>query len=88
MNKENDSKVSFRFLDAQLLVKRDKANPAILDGHITALSAGALAKYNLSRVEIKTYTFASGSRTLSIENTVLGTLPKRLLFTMVRNTDF
>jgi hypothetical protein len=61
MNKENDSKVTFRFMDAQLLVKRVKANSAILDAHNTALSAVALAKYNLTRVEIKTFTFASVS---------------------------
>jgi hypothetical protein len=40
MNKENDLKVRFRFLDAHLLVKRVKANTAILDAHNTALSAG------------------------------------------------
>jgi hypothetical protein len=32
--------------------------------------------------------FAKGSQSLSIDNAVLGVLPKRLLFTMVRNTDF
>jgi hypothetical protein len=76
MNKKNDSKVTFRFLDAQLLVKRVKVNPVFLDAHNTPLSAGALAKYHLSRVEVKTFTFASGSRTLSIDNAVLGSVPK------------
>jgi hypothetical protein len=88
MNKDRDSKGIFKFLDAQPLVKRVKGNPAILAAHNTALHAGALPKYHLSRVEIKTFTYASGSQSLSIDNAVLGTLPNRLLFTMIRNTDF
>jgi hypothetical protein len=88
MNKDSDSKVTFKFLDAQLLVKRVKANPAILAAHSTALHAGALAKYHFTRVEVRTFTYAIGSQSLSIDNAVLGTLPKRLLFTMIRNTYF
>jgi hypothetical protein len=56
MNKDADLKVTFKFLDAQLLGKRVKANPAILAAHNTVLHAGALPKYNLSRVEIKNFT--------------------------------
>jgi hypothetical protein len=72
MAKDEDSKVSFKFLDPQLLVKRVKANPAYLVAHTEVLQGGAIAKYNLSRVEIKTFTFASGSQSLSIDNAVLG----------------
>jgi len=49
---------------------------------------GALARYNLTRVELKSFTFSSGAQSLSIENAVLGTIPKRLLFIMVKNTEF
>jgi hypothetical protein len=35
------------------------------------------------RVALKTFTFEAGSKFLSIDNPVLGTLPKRLLFTML-----
>ncbi len=35
-----DSKVIFKFLDAQLLVKRVRPNPAYLAAHNTALQAG------------------------------------------------
>jgi hypothetical protein len=87
MDKNEDSKVSFKFLNAQPLVKRVKPNPAFFVGYTKALQAGAIAKYNLSSVEIKTFTFASGSQSLSIDNAVLGTLPKRLLFTLVKNRD-
>jgi hypothetical protein len=88
MNKDADSKVVFKFMDAQLLVKRVKPNPACLVAYTKALQAGPIAKYNLSGVEVKTFTYISGSQSLSIDNAVLGLLPKRLLFTLIKNKDF
>jgi len=57
-------------------------------GHNTTLAQGALARFKLTRVELKTYTFSGGSQSLSIDNAVLGPLPKRFLFTTVKNSDF
>jgi hypothetical protein len=71
MNKDADSKIVFKFLDAQLLVKRVKPNPAYLVAHTKALQPGAIAKYLLSRVEVKIFTYASGSHSLSIDNAYL-----------------
>jgi hypothetical protein len=88
MNKDKDSKVIFIYLDAHLHVKRIRPNPAILAAHNETLSKGLLARYNFTRVELKTFTFASGTQSLSIDNAVLGTIPKRLIFTMIKNTDF
>jgi len=84
------SKTVFKFLDAQLLVRsvRPNPNPGILLAHNLTLNKGSLARYNLTRVELKTFTFSAGSNTFSIDNAVLGSIPKRLLFTMVKNTDF
>jgi len=48
----------------------------------------ALAHYNLTRGELKSFTFSSGAQSLSVDNAVLGTILKRLLFTMVKNTGF
>jgi len=42
----------------------------------------------MTRVELKTFTFSAGSKFLCIDNTVLGPVPKCLLFTMVKNADF
>jgi len=42
----------------------------------------------MTRVEIKTFTFSAGSKSLSIDKAVLGHVPKRLLFTMVKNVNF
>jgi len=71
MNKA-DSATVFKFLDAQLLVNRVRPSPSLLLAHNTTFAQGALARYNLTRVELKTYTFSSGSQSLSIDNAVLG----------------
>jgi len=85
---EADSKTAFKFLDAQLLVKRVKPDPVTLLAHTATLNTGALARYNMTRVELKTLTFSAGSKYLSIVNAVLCPVPKRLLFTMDRNAEF
>jgi len=38
----------------------------------------------MTSVELKTFIFSGGSQSLYIDNAVLGLLPKRLLFTMVK----
>jgi len=49
---------------------------------------GALARYNMTRDKLKTFTYSAGSKSLSIDNAVLGPVPKGLLFTGVKNADF
>ena len=49
---------------------------------------GGVEWYNLTRFELKTFTFTAGSKSRSIEKAVLGPIPNRLLFTMLRNADF
>jgi len=87
MSKQADSKTTFKFLDAQLLVKRVKPDPVTLLDHTATLNTGGLARYNMTSVELKTFTFSNGLKSLSIDNAVLGPVPKRLLFTMVKNAD-
>ena len=72
----------------QLLVKRVKPDPLTTFAHIATLNTGALARYNVNRVELKTFTFSAGSKSLSIDNAVLDPVPKHLLFTMVKNANF
>ena len=88
MSMEAASKTTFKFMDAQLLVKRVKPDRVTPLAHIATLNTGALAGYNMTRVELKTFTFSAGSKSLSIDNAILGRVPKRLLFTMVKNADF
>jgi len=82
-----DSKNTFKFLDPQLLVRRIKANPKIPITH-EALLKTELVLYNMTGVEIKTFTFCARPQSLSIDQAVIGRIPKRLLFTMIANTDF
>jgi len=84
MNKSFDSRTVFKFFDDQLMVRRVKPNPAIILAHPTKLKKrGSLARYNLIRVELKTLKFSAGSKSLSIENAVVGPIPKHFLFNMV-----
>ena len=88
MNATADSKTTSKFLDAKLFVKRIRPHLHLLSAHNDTLTDGAIARYNLTRVELKSFTFAPGSNSLSINNLVLGPIPKRILFTMVKYTDF
>ena len=83
MSKAEVSKVVFKFLDAELLAKRVRQNRAYLIAHNTPLQAGANAQYNLNWVELKTFTLARGSQSLSIDNAILGSIPKRLLLAII-----
>jgi hypothetical protein len=42
----------------------------------------------MTRAELKSFTFSSGSESLSIDTALLGQIPKRLLSTMVKNKGF
>ena len=88
MNKDADSKTIFKFLDDWLLVNRVKPDPTIPLVHNATLVKGPLTQYILTTVELKTFTFSSEALSPSIENAVLGHVPKHLLFTMVKNIDF
>jgi len=87
MSKEAVSKSTLKFLDAKLLVKRVKPEVTLL-AHTAKVDTGALARYNMTRVELKTFTFSAGSKCLSIDNAVLGLVTKRLLFTIVKNAVY
>jgi len=88
MSKEADSKNTFKFLDAQVLVKRIKPDPVMLLAHTCTLNTGAVARYNMTSVELKAFIFSAGSKSLSIDNAVLDLVPKRTFFTTVKNAQF
>ena len=88
MNTKADSTTQFKFLEAYLVINRIRTYPAYLIAHNTTLAKGGLARYNPKRVELKSFAYSSGTKSLSIDNAVIGQLPKRLLFTMVKNADF
>jgi hypothetical protein len=88
LSNKADSKATFKFQEVPLYAKGVRPAPSILASHTETPLKGYPARYNFTRVELKTFTFAKVSQPLSIDNAVLGVLPKRLLFTMLRNTDF
>ena len=88
MNKTADTKTTFKFLDAYLMVRRVQPNPVILEAKETAMESGALSRDNMKRIDLKTFTFSAWSKSRSIDNAVLGPLPKRLLITMIKDSDF
>ena len=73
MNKDAETKTVFKFLDARLLINRVRPSPSLLLTHNIAVGKGALARCNLTSVELKSFTFSSGAQSLSIDN---GTIPK------------
>ena len=56
--------------------------------HNSTVAKDALARCNLTRLELKTSTSSDGEQSLSIDNAVLGPIPKRILFTMAKSADF
>jgi hypothetical protein len=88
MNTKADATTKFQFLEAYLIIIRVCPILKYLRAHNTVLSKGLLKKYNLTKFELKLFMFSSGSKYLYIDNAVLRQLPKRLLFTMLKNKDF
>jgi hypothetical protein len=88
LNADAASTIQFKFLDAKLFVKRIRAHPSILLAHNETLNKGILARYNLTRVKLKSFTFSKDVQSLSIDIAFLGIVPKRLVFTMLKNTDY
>lgn len=84
---ESNSLSKIRILDASLLVRRAKISPGVLLAHARMLSK-TTAKYPLTRVEVKTFTIHSGLVGETIDNVILGQLPKRVIVGFVDNKAF
>ena len=69
-------------------MKHVQPNPTILEAQERALEKWALARYNMTRFDLKSFTFSAGYKSRSIDNAVLRPISKRLLFTMNKKTDF
>lgn len=76
-----------RILDATLLVRRIRLSPGIALAHVRQL-ARETAKYPLTRVEVKAVTLHSNIQGESLDNIILGQLPKRLVIGFVDNKSF
>jgi len=87
MSKEADSD-HFHIFGRPIAGEARETGPLHAVGTYCHPEYGPLARYNVTRVEFQTISFSAGSKSLYIDNAVLGPVPKRLLFTMVMNADF
>lgn len=78
----------FKLHEAQLVVPHKTINPNILLEHHETLIKGSLAKYGFKRNEIKTYTIASGQRTINLDNVFTGVLPTNIVIGLVDNSAY
>ena len=85
MDASEDGKLKIK--EATLIVRRVKINPGILMAHTNALTK-TTAKYPVTRVEVKTFTLHAGIHGDTIDNAILGQLPKRIIISFVDNKTF
>ena len=85
MAAEHEYKV--HITDANLWVRRCKVSPSVLLAHSKTLESGT-AKYPLTRVELKTFTLPSGIQSKTLDNVILGQLPKRVIVGLVSNSAY
>jgi hypothetical protein len=87
MSSKTDGGAVLKFLDVALHVRQVKPSPTIQLEHAKLLEK-VNARNDMTSVALKTFTLGAGSKSVSIENDVLGTLPNGMFFTMFRIADF
>ena len=86
INYEPDD-IKLHILEASLRNRKAKINPGILLAHAKALSRRA-AKYELTTVEVKTFTLHTGVFGETLDNIILGQIPKRIIIGLVSNKAY
>ncbi|XP_025154189.1 uncharacterized protein F54H12.2-like [Harpegnathos saltator] len=84
---EGNTMSRIRILDATLLIRRARINQSILLTH-TKMLTRTIAKYPLTRVEVKSFTIHSGVVGETPDNVILGQIPKRIIIGFVDNKAF
>src|SRR6266481_476927 len=72
---------------AILHVTHIKVSPPLILAH-NAMLQKTTAKYPIMPVDMKTFSFPSGLSHISIDNLILGQIPKRLVIGMVKSVNF
>lgn len=78
---------SLHIVETSLLARRVKISPGILLAHARTLAQGS-AKYPVTRVEVKSFTIHAGVQAETLDNVILGQLPKRVILGCVSNKAF
>lgn len=84
---DSTGRFAVKILDAALLVRRVRVNPSIKIAHASTL-AEQTAKYPLTRVQIKSLVIPSGVQAHSLDNIILGQLPKRVILGFITNKAY
>ncbi|XP_031777344.1 uncharacterized protein F54H12.2-like [Nasonia vitripennis] len=87
MDLSDKGKFSVHIKEATLIVRRAKISPGILLAHANAL-AKTTAKYPLTRADVNSFTLHSGILGDTLDNVILGQLPKRIILGFVKNKAF
>ena len=87
MDSTEDGQFDIKIKEAMLIIRRVKINSGILIAHANTL-AKTTAKYPITRVEVKTFMLHDGIHGDSIDNAILGQLPKRVIISSVDNRAF
>ena len=82
MDSINDGRFRINIKEATRIVRRVKIKPGILIAHANTL-AKATAKYPITRVKVKTFMLHTGILPDTIDNAILGQLPKRIIIGFV-----
>lgn len=87
MDSSTNGVFKLQIKEATLIVRRVKISPSILLAHANGL-AKTTAKYPITRVEVKSFTLHSGILGDTLDNVILGQLPKRIILGFVDNKAF
>ena len=83
MDSSENGKFSVNIKEATFIMRRAKISPGVLLAHANAL-AKSTAKYPITRVEVKAFTMHSGVMGETLDNVILGQLPKRIIVVFVK----
>ncbi|XP_032457268.1 uncharacterized protein F54H12.2-like isoform X1 [Nasonia vitripennis] len=87
MDFTDDDKFTIRIKEASLIVRQVKISPGVILAHANALTK-ATAKYPINRVEVKAFTMHRGILGDTLDNVILGQIPKRIIIGFVGNKAF
>ncbi|XP_046615347.1 uncharacterized protein F54H12.2-like [Neodiprion virginianus] len=79
---EAENRHKLHILETSLLIRRMKISPGILLAHARTLTKGT-AKYPVTRDEVKSFTIHAGVQAETLDNVILGQLPKRVIIGFV-----
>lgn len=78
---------ALHIVDASLIVRKVKISPSVLLSHARSL-ASTTVKYPITRVDVKAIAIHSGVHGETLDNVILGQLPKRIVLGFVDNQAF